>query len=335
MDFSVVSGKTIHQLIHENIVDCVQIVTEAYLAHHRGESVNPPSHFLRFPERPDARIIALPAALGDGFDVSGIKWIASYPSNLTRNIPRASAVLVLNRRDTGYPFACLEASIISAARTAASAVRAAEALNSGRRSVRSIGIIGTGLIARYIYTFFNKLGWEAEQVNLFDLGPGEAERFETAVIDGRRHQKVNRCSNVSSLLRESEMIVFATTASTPYVDDSSLFEHNPIVLHVSLRDLSPRVILAGHNVVDDVNHVMNANTSVHLTEQQTGNRSFVAGTIAELLTGQLTLDHSRPLILSPFGLGVLDLALGKWVFDLAVKRGAAVHIDDFFFDMTR
>jgi ornithine cyclodeaminase len=214
-------------------------------------------------------------------------------------------------------------------------VRAAEALNAGQRAVRSIGIVGAGLIARYVYTFLIKLGWEAERIHLFDLNPAEAERFKSTVIDRDRHREVIVSPDVGSLLRASELIVFATSSSTPYVDDTSLFEHNPIVLHISLRDLSPRMIFAAHNVVDDVSHVMNANTSVHLAEQASGNRSFVAGTIAGLLSGEFALDRSRPVIFSPFGLGVLDLAVGKWVFDRAVQENAAIRIDDFFFDMTR
>jgi N-[(2S)-2-amino-2-carboxyethyl]-L-glutamate dehydrogenase len=335
MDFQIVTGKTVHRLVHEDLAGCVKVVTDAYLAHHRGESVNPSSYFLRFPDRPDARIIALPAFLGDGFDVSGIKWIASYPANIKQNIPRASAVLVLNRMDTGYPFACLEASIISAARTAASAVVAAQALNGGQRKVSSIGIVGTGLISRYIYTFLIKLGWEAERVHLFDLNSGDAERFRSSVIDPDRHRESDVSPDLSSLIRQSEMIVFATSAPTPHVTDTSLFAHNPIVLHISLRDLSPDVIFASHNVVDDVGHVMNANTSVHLAEQASGGRAFVSGTLAGLLNGEFTVDRSRPIVFSPFGLGILDLAVGKWVFDQAVQGGATVRIDDFFFDMTR
>src|SRR5207249_9993186 len=104
-ELSIINGKTVFDIIRAHRDECVGIVREAYLAHADGRSVNPDSHFLRFPEKPDCRIIALPAYLGNGFDVAGLKWIASYPANIQRGFPRASAVLVLNSYDTGYPFA--------------------------------------------------------------------------------------------------------------------------------------------------------------------------------------------------------------------------------------
>src|SRR5213592_5255426 len=129
-ELSIINGKTVSDIVRANRGACIRIVREAYLAHADGQSVNPDSFFLRFPEKPDCRIIALPAYIGDGFQVAGLKWIASYPGNVLRGFPRASAVLVLNDYETGYPFAILESSIISAARTAGSAALAAHWLNS-------------------------------------------------------------------------------------------------------------------------------------------------------------------------------------------------------------
>ena len=104
-ELSIINGKTVFDIVRANRGECIRIVREAYLAHADGQSVNPDSFFLRFPEKPDCRIIALPAYIGNGFDVAGLKWIASYPGNVQRGFPRASAVLVLNSYETGYPFA--------------------------------------------------------------------------------------------------------------------------------------------------------------------------------------------------------------------------------------
>jgi ornithine cyclodeaminase len=334
-ELSIINGRTVSDIIHARREQCVDVVRGAYIAHAQGQSVNPDSYFLRFPDKPDCRIMALPAYLGDGFGVAGLKWIASYPGNVQRGFPRASAVLVLNHYDTGYPFAILESSILSAARTAASAVLAADWLNGRSRRARALGIVGTGLIARYVYDFLLGAGWEIDDVWLHDRSPRESERFLRTVCRLDRHHTVTVVPDAAQLIRASDLIVFTTVAAAPHITDVALFEHNPLVLHISLRDLAPEILLQSQNVVDDVEHVMKANTSPHLAEQQSGSRSFVTGTLADVMLGRRSIDRSRPVIFSPFGMGILDLAVGKWVYDQAVATGRDLRLSDFFHEVVR
>ena len=334
-DLSVINGKTVFDVVSAQRDACVDVVRNAYLAHANGNSVNPDSYFLKFPDKPDCRIIALPAYLGDGFAVAGLKWIASYPGNVQRGFPRASAVLVLNSCDTGYPFAILESSIISAARTAASAALAAYWLNGKSRQAQALGIVGTGFIARYVYDFLVDTGWTIKDVRLYDTSPAESEKFKNTACRPEQHRSVTVAPHVADVLSNSDLIVFTTVASTPHITDTWLFSHNPIVLHISLRDLAPEILLQAQNVVDDVEHVMKANTAPHLTEQLTGNRNFVTGTLAEIMQEKRTVNRSRPIIFSPFGLGVLDVALGKWVYDQAVAANQDLRLPDFFYETVR
>jgi len=334
-ELSIINGKTVSDIIRAHRDECVGIVRDAYLAHARGQTVNPDSYFLRFPGKPDCRIIALPAFVGDGFGVAGLKWIASYPGNTQRGFPRASAVLVLNDYDTGYPFAILESSIISAARTAASAALAAYWLNGQSREAHSLGIVGTGFIARYVYDFLVDTGWEIEEVRLYDKSPVESEKFRNTACRPEHHRAVTVVPELTQLMRASDLILFTTVASTPYVADASLFEHNPVVLHISLRDLAPEILLGSQNVVDDIDHVMKANTSPHLAEQKTGNRNFVTGTLADIMRGRRSVNRSCPIIFSPFGMGILDLAVGKWVYEQALASGQELRLSDFFYETVR
>src|SRR6058998_387001 len=233
---SIINGKTVSDIIAAHRDECVEIVRGAYLAHASGHSVNPDSHFLRFPDKPDCRIIALPAYLGNGFDVAGLKWIASYPANIQRGFPRASAVLVLNSYETGYPFAILESSIISAARTAASAALAAQWLSGQSCRAHSLGIVGTGFIGRYVYEFLVDTGWTIEEVRLHDRSPLESEKFRNTACRLEQHRTVTVVPDVAQLVTASDLIVFTTVASAPHIADAAMFEHNPVALHISLRD---------------------------------------------------------------------------------------------------
>lgn len=334
-NLSIIKGKTVADIIRSHRDQCIEVVRDAYLAHAAGQSVNPDSYFLRFPEKPDCRIIALPAYLGNGFNLAGLKWIASYPGNVQRGFPRASAVLVLNSYDTGYPFAILESSIISAARTAASAVLAAYWLNGRVRRAHALGIVGTGFIARYVYEFLLDTGWEIEEVRLHDRSPGASEKFMQTACRPEWHRRVVTVPEVADLIPACDLILFSTVATQPHIGDTALFAHNPLVLHISLRDLAPEILLNAHNVVDDIEHVMKANTSPHLAQQLTGNSSFVTGTLAEIMLGRRAVERSRPIIFSPFGLGLLDLAVGKWVYDQAVASGQDLRLADFFYEVMR
>lgn len=239
--FAVISGGQVQRALAGRETEIVALVEATYWWHAAGESVNPPSYFLRFPDRPTARIIALPASLGGEVHVDGLKWISSFPGNVAAGIPRASAVLILNDRATGYPFAVLESSIISA----------------------------------------------------------------------------------------------TTVAARPHVHEVSWFAHHPVVLHISLRDLAPEILLGATNIVDDVEHCLKADTSPHLVEQRIGSRDFLAGTLIDVLTARVIVPADRTVVFSPFGLGVLDLAVGKNVYDQVLRSGELHVVDDFFHDLRR
>lgn len=333
--FSVISGAEVQHALEGREQEVVALVDSAYRLHSAGDSVNPPSYFLRFPDRPSSRIIALPASIGGDVGVDGLKWISSFPENVASGIPRASAVLILNDQETGYPFACLESSIISATRTAAMAALAAQSLSRGRPRPRRVGFFGAGLIARYVHTFLAGTGWSFDEVGVHDLSADSATGFCRYLDRSGAGGHITVHGRPEELVRSSDMVVFATVAGRPHVSDPSWFEHNPLVLHVSLRDLAPEIVLASTNIVDDVEHCLKADTSPHLAEQLTGNRDFVHGTLADVLAGRVTVPADRPVVFSPFGLGVLDLAVGKYVYDRVAANGGLHVVDDFFHEMRR
>jgi len=332
-DLLILRGAEVEALLAGRELELMEVVGRAYLAHGRGESSLPHSTFLRFPNDDLNRIIALPAYLGDGFGVAGMKWIASFPGNVRKGFARASAVLILNSATTGLPEAILESSLISARRTAASAALAARELRHGR-ATPSAGLIGTGVINFETARFLIRALPDLARFVVYDLDMERAGSFAASLAETLRSVRdveVRVADDPREILRGHPVVAYATTAVKPHVSDLSECPPGATILHTSLRDLTPEVILAHDNVVDDVDHVLRAQTSVHLAEQQAGNRDFIRCTLADVLAGTAPpkRDESLLTIFSPFGLGVLDLAVGQLARERALETGLGTVIESF------
>ena len=310
----------------ESVLNAVQ---SAYETHSRGASSLPHSSFLRFPDSDKDRIICLPAYLGDNYQLAGVKWIASMPDNVARGMERASAVMILNDRLTGRPKAVVEGSIISKQRTAASAALASRVLANGEPN--AIGFVGCGPINLAVAQFLAVVWPKVSRFIAFDLDPVRAEGFGETLLANRPAATFSVASSLDELLSECQMVAFGTTAITPYIEDLDACPRGATILHVSLRDLSADTILSNHNIVDDLDHVNRAATSIHLASQQVGHTNFVHSSLGDILLGKVDLPgrDQRKLIFTPFGLGVLDLAVADLVMSTLAESGGGTQVRSF------
>ena len=310
----------------ESVLDAVR---KAYETHSQGASSLPHSSFLRFPDSEKDRIICLPAYLGGDYQLAGVKWIASMPENISRGMERASATMILNDRVTGRPRAVIEGSIISKQRTAASAALAAKVLAPGEPEV--IGFVGCGPINTAIAQFLAIVWPNVSRFIAFDLDPARAEAFGVALLAQRPDADFIVSSSLEELLSKCPMVSFATTAITPYVNDIDACPAGATILHISLRDLQVNTILSNHNIVDDVDHVNRAATSIHLASEQEGHTDFIHSSLGDILLGNVKLPErdDRKLIFSPFGLGVLDLAVADLVQKTLAQNGGGTWVKSF------
>jgi N-[(2S)-2-amino-2-carboxyethyl]-L-glutamate dehydrogenase len=324
------TGRDVTELLDGREEEVMRGVGRAYEAHARGQTALPHSTFLRFPGAPRERIIALPAYLGDSFAVAGVKWIASFPGNVERGMERASAVIILNSTETGRPEAVIEGSVISARRTAASAALAARHIHTNAGET-VFGLVGAGVINFEITRFLRAAFPGLKTCFVFDLDASRAAQFADRCRVAFGNLTVEVAAGVDELRARCPLVSLATTASRPHIDDISACPDGATILHVSLRDLSPSVILSCDNILDDIEHVCREQTSLHLTEQEVGRRDFMRCTLGDILCGRAAARDSsrRVAVFSPFGLGILDLAVAEVVRALAEESGAGAFIESF------
>src|SRR4029079_14592697 len=119
----------------------VEAVRDAFVAHARGEWSMPPKVYVTNYPAGDFR--AMPA-LGAGHAL--LKWIASFPGNPARGLPTVAGIVLVSDAATGELQAVLDAASVTALRTGAAAVLAAETL--GRGDAETAAVIGAGVNGR-------------------------------------------------------------------------------------------------------------------------------------------------------------------------------------------
>src|SRR5579884_1926987 len=92
------------------------------------------------PAYPAGDFRAMPA-LGGGYAL--LKWINSFPGNPAKGLPTVSGVVLISSAEDGHLVAALEAGAVTALRTGAAAVLAAETL--GRADADTAAVVGAGV----------------------------------------------------------------------------------------------------------------------------------------------------------------------------------------------
>jgi ornithine cyclodeaminase/alanine dehydrogenase-like protein (mu-crystallin family) len=149
----------------------VEAVREAFVAYARGEWSMPPKVYV--PAYPAGDFRAMPA-LGGGHAL--LKWVTSFPGNPAQGLPTVTGLVLLSDASNGMLVAALDAGAVTALRTGAAAVLAAETL--GQDDARTAAVIGAGVNGRASARTFLARGRE---VMLWDVDESRAEAAADAI----------------------------------------------------------------------------------------------------------------------------------------------------------
>lgn len=157
----------------------LEAVRDAFVAYARGDWTMPPKVYV--PAYPEGDFRAMPA-LGAGHAL--LKWVTSFPGNPAHGLPTVTGLVLLSDAANGMPVAVLDAGAVTALRTGAAAVLAAETL--GRDEAKTAAVIGAGVNGEAVARTFIARG---RGVQLWDLdrerAASVAARIGAEVAPGR------------------------------------------------------------------------------------------------------------------------------------------------------
>ena len=139
----------------------VDAVRDAFLAYARGEWTMPPKVYVHAYPAGDFR--AMPA-LGSGHAL--LKWVTSFPGNPAKGLPTVMGVVLVSSAEDGRLLALLDAGAVTAVRTGAAGVLAAEVL--GRPDAETAAVVGAGVNGEAVARTFAARGrvplvWDVDE----------------------------------------------------------------------------------------------------------------------------------------------------------------------------
>jgi len=154
------SGRAVEEAVSPE--RAVEAVRDGFVAYARGEWTMPPKVYV--PAYPAGDFRAMPA-LGAGHAL--LKWVTSFPGNPARGLPTVMGVVLVSDATNGVPRALLDAAAVTALRTGAAAVLAAETV--GRPDAETAAVIGAGVNGRAVARTFVARGrlplvWDLDEV---------------------------------------------------------------------------------------------------------------------------------------------------------------------------
>jgi alanine dehydrogenase len=160
----------------------LEAVRGAFVAYAHGEWSMPPKVYV--PAYPAGDFRAMPA-LGAGH--AALKWVTSFPRNPDRGLPTVTGLVLLSDASNGSLVAVFDAAAVTALRTGAAAVLAAETLGggSGPAAVIGAGVNGRAAARTFVARGREVLLWDVDEARAREaaeeLGAGTAGSREEAL----------------------------------------------------------------------------------------------------------------------------------------------------------
>ncbi len=326
-------------LQQEDVISCggldmpqvIKAVENVYVLHERGECIEPEAPLISWNGPQSKRILAHPAWVGGDVGMAGIKWIPSNPDNpRKRGMPRASAIIILNDDETGYPLAVMDGTLISAARTGAATGVGAKYL--ARQDSEKVAIIGAGPISRPQIMALHVVLPALREVSIFDL---DMERARRVANDMRRlyeKTKFTIAPSAESAVREADVVVTVTSGVSldqAYLEASWL-KKGVFVSTVAANDSKIEVVVqADKLVLTNLEELENPVWLVGLAVRK-GLRSreeFVS--LGSIIIGRNAGRESagERIFFNPGGMGIEDIAAASRVYRNAREQGVGIELE--------
>jgi ornithine cyclodeaminase len=242
--------------------------------------------------------------------VAGVKWFAACDGNSRRGLPRVPATILLCDAVTGLLTGIIDATSLTAIRTAALAVTAIRSCVS--RPLKKATIVGFGPIGQTIARYM------PGEIDVAEIVIGSksvgADTFVRSMKTGASPRFTVE-SRLDQAVRHADLVVTATglSADTPLVDADWLRRGATVCALGSYQEIDSRIISGADRIyIDNWEAGRQRGNLAPMIRSGALTRERIDGEVAEVVAGKIAgrASDDQTVLIVLVGIGALDIALG-------------------------
>ncbi len=326
MKVLVVNPVEVRQLLLMN--ECIPIMEQALMNLGRGEGINPLRPVMFLPEKVGA-LGMMPAYLGEP-PAMGAKIVSVMPKNYGTKYDSHQGVVLLFENEHGSLLAMVDASEITAIRTAAVSAVATRLL--ARPDAGDLAIIGSGVQgASHLEAML--LARPIDRIRIWSKTGSNSQLFsEREGAKFTRHIEV--MPSIEAAVDGADIICTTTMAPQPILKGDWLapgVHINAVGSSIkSTRELDTAAVVKSRLFVDRRESTLNeAGDFLFPKAEGAINDDHIQGELGEILLGQIegrkTVEEIT--LFKSLGLGVEDIASAFHIYEKAQQSGTGTWID--------
>jgi len=320
---------------------CVAAMEEVLAAHARGEAYMPLRSVMRAPGA--AGLMGLmPAWRGDGGSAHdggagatfALKAICLMPGNPARGLDAHQGVVTLFDGETGQPTAILDASAITAIRTAAVTALATQTL--ARENAKELAIIGAGVqAAAHLEALLPVRDFEAVRVYAPSADHVRAVIDRVRAVIDLKTAAIEAAPTAEAAVRGADVVVTATSSREPVLRREWLAAGAHVnavgASTPNARELDVETVAAAALFADSRESLHNEAGEYQLALEQgaISGEDHVRATLGEVLAGLHPgrADDEELTLFRSLGLAVEDLAAAEVAVAGARRLGRGTEVE--------
>jgi ornithine cyclodeaminase len=323
----VLNHKEVEELLP--MADCIEVMADALSALGRGQVHQPLRMIVRPPDA--AGLMGLmPAYMSGERAAYGLKAVCVFPQNPALGKDAHQGSVMLFSAETGELLALLNASAITAIRTAAVSGLATRLL--ARENVNNLAIIGSGVQARWHLAAMAVVR-PIKKVRVASRSFENAQNFAEE-MSGNYPFPIEAVENVELAVKNADLIVTATTASEPVLKRAWIAPGTHLNVVGSsfpgAREVDTASMAACSLFVDRRESTLNeAGDYLFAARDGAIGPEHIKGEIGELLMGEVQgrISDDEITLFKSLGLAVEDLASAEYVYRQAKERQAGTWVE--------